>query len=105
MKAFAIVGVLVCSVVFYLLEHELYKLKQENLRIRMALFNERFRYEIVEEQLDLYQMAFSRAQDHCPELKEQFDVLINGINPWLKKPKESKTENLNLSEKTTPVNK
>lgn len=103
MKAFSIIVVVVSCAVFYVLENELHDLRRENHKLKTAYSNERFRFETVERQLDMYQLAFSRAENTCPQLSEQFDLLVNGIDPWQNK--KSNLRNSNSSEKTTPASK
>lgn len=77
MKAFAIIGITICAILFYFMEVEILKLREENIVLKTALSNERFRFELTESKLDMYENAFSRIEKVCPNIANKFDYLIN----------------------------
>ena len=77
MKAFAVIATVLCAVLFYFMEIELVKLKEENIVLKSALSNERFRFELTEKRLDAYEHAFARIERVCPGIANKFDYLIN----------------------------
>ena len=77
MKAFAVISTIVCAILFYFMEMEILKLREENMVMKYALNNERFRFELTEKRLDMYEHAFARIERVCPDIGNKFDYLIN----------------------------
>ena len=77
MKAFAVISTIVCAILFYFMEMEILKLREENMVMKYALNNERFRFELTEKRLDMYEHAFARIERVCPDIANKFDYLIN----------------------------
>ena len=77
MRAFGIIAILICAILLYFMEMEIIKLREENIVLKSALSNERFRFELTEKRLDMYEHAFARIERVCPDIANKFDYLIN----------------------------
>ena len=80
MKRIALILIVVCCGLFYLLEKEIHKLRAENYRLKQQYETVKFRFDLTEMHLDRYQNAFGNIEKKYPHIADEFDWMIN-VNP------------------------